>query len=216
MLRTNLSTRPFYNTRAVRAILVGLTTVVALASLYNGLQVVRLGSLQRGLSADAVAAETEATRLTRQATQVRSRIDPAELDQVSAAAGEANAIIDRRAFSWTTLFSRFETALPPEVRITAVQPRRESDGMFAVSIAIESRRIEGVDAFIEALEASGTFKNVLPTEEQTGDDGLIEAVLDGQYLPDPPPATAQAEAETKPGRASAATASTTGGQAAHD
>jgi hypothetical protein len=190
--------------------------VVALASLYNGLQLVRLGSLQRSLSADAVAAETEATRLTRQATQVRARIDPAELDQVSAAAGEANAIIDRRAFSWTTLFSRFETALPPEVRITAVQPRRESDGTFAVSIAIESRRIEGVDAFIEALEAMGTFKNVLPTEEQTGEDGLIEAVLDGQYLPDPPPATAQAEAGPKHGPAPAATASTSGGQAAHD
>lgn len=216
MLRTNLSTRPFYNTRAVRAILVGLTTVVVLASLYNGLQLVRLGSVQRSLSADAVAAETEATRLTRQATQVRSRIDPAELDQVSAAAGEANAIIDRRAFSWTTLFSRFETALPAEVRITAVQPRREPDGTFAVSIAIESRRIEGVDAFIEALEAMGTFKNVLPTEEQTGEDGLIEAVLDGQYLPDPPPSTAQAEAEPTHGPAPAASASTNGGQAAHD
>ena len=216
MLRTNLSTRPFYNTRAVRAILVGLTTVVALASLYNGLQLVRLGALQRSLSADAVAAESEATRLTRQATQVRSRIDPAELDQVSAAAGEANAIIDRRAFSWTTLFSRFETALPPEVRITAVQPRREPDGMFAVSIAIESRRIEGVDAFIEALEATGTFKNVLPTEEQTGDDGLIEAVLDGQYLPDPPPVAAHAEAEPTHGPVPPATASTSGGEAAHD
>ncbi len=218
MLRTNLSTRPFYNTRAVRAIILGLTTVVALASLYNGVQLVRLSAVQRGLSADAVAAETEASRLTRQAAQVRSRIDPAELDQVSAAAGEANAIIDRRAFSWTTLFSRFESALPADVRITAVQPRREQDGTFAVGIAIESRRIEGVDAFIEALEAMGTFKNVLPTEEQTGEDGLIEAVLDGQYLPDPPPGAAHAEAEAgaTPGSTPGATALKSGGEAAHD
>ena len=215
MLRTNLSTRPFYNTRAVRAIILVLAAVVALASLYNGIQLVRLSAAHRSLSADAVAAETEASRLTRQAAQVRSRIDPAELTQVSAAASEANAIIDRRAFSWTTLFSRFETALPTDVRITAVQPRREPDGSFAVGIAIESRRIEGVDAFIEALEAMGTFKNVLPTEEQTSEEGLIEAVLDGQYLPDAP-AVPQAEADTNPDAAPDATASRSGGQAAHD
>ena len=36
MLRTNLSTRPFYNVRAVRAIIAGLSTVVVVwPRLYN-------------------------------------------------------------------------------------------------------------------------------------------------------------------------------------
>ncbi len=172
MLRTNLSTRPFYNVRAVRAIIAGLSAVVALATAYNVIELARLTTQQRSLSADAVAAETEAGRLTREAAQVRGRIDPTEIDSVAAAAREANAIIDRRAFSWTTLFAQFESALPTDVRITAVQPRRETDGTFAVSVAVQSRRIEAVDGFIEALEALGTFKNVLPTEEQTTEDGL--------------------------------------------
>ena len=190
MLRTNLSTRPFYNVRAVRAIIVGLSTVVVLATAYNVIELARLTTQQRSLSADAVAAETEAGRLTREAAQVRGRIDQTEIDSVAAAAREANAIIDRRAFSWTTLFAQFESALPTDVRITAVQPRRETDGTFAVSVAVQSRRIEAVDGFIEALEALGTFKNVLPTEEQTTEDGLIEAVLDGQYFPEAPAAAA--------------------------
>jgi hypothetical protein len=184
MLRTNLSTRPFYNARAVRAIVVGLGAIVAVATVVNLVELVRLTSEQRRLSADAVQAETQAQQLTREAARIRSRIDPAELATVSAAATEANAIIDRRAFSWTELFTRFEAALPRDVRITAVQPRRESDGSFAVSVAVQARRVEGVDGFIEALEGQGTFKNVIPAEEQTSDDGLIEAVLDGQYLPD--------------------------------
>jgi Tfp pilus assembly protein PilN len=117
---------------------------------------------------------------------------------VAAAAREANAIIDRRAFSWTTLFAQFESALPTDVRITAVQPRRETDGTFAVSVAVQSRRIEAVDAFIEALEALGTFKNVLPTEEQTTEEGLIEAVLDGQYFPEAPPAAADTTSAAAP------------------
>jgi hypothetical protein len=215
MLRTNLSTRPFYNARAVRAVVMGVAAIVVAATIVNLVELVRLASEQRRLSADAVKAETQAQQLTREAAQIRSRIDPAELATVSAAATEANAIIDRRAFSWTELFSRFEAALPQDVRITAVQPRRESDGSFAVSVAVQARRVEGVDGFIEALEGQGTFKNVIPAEEQTGDDGLIEAVLDGKYLPDARPAPAAEVAPTAhdgaaPPRAAA------GGTPSHD
>ena len=213
MLRTNLSTRPFYNVRAVRAIILGLSALVALATVYNVIELARLTTQQRGLSADAVSAENEAGRLTREAAQVRGRIDQTEIDAVAAAAREANAIIDRRAFSWTTLFAQFETALPTDVRITAVQPRRETDGTFAVSVAVQSRKIEAVDAFIEALEALGTFKNVLPTEEQTTEEGLIEAVLDGQYFPEAPAAAAADPTSAPPPKSARAVA--TGAQS-HD
>ena len=186
MLRTNLSTRPFYNVRAVRAVL-GLFALVVIAfTLFNVVQLVSLSARQRTLSADAVRAENEAARLRSQAAGFRARIDPRELASVSAEAKEANAIIDRRAFSWTALFSQFEQALPPDVRITAVQPRREQDGTFAVNIGVQARRVEDVEAFIQALEAGAPFKEVLAREEQTGDNGLIEAIIDGRYLPDRP------------------------------
>jgi hypothetical protein len=186
MLRTNLSTRPFYNVRAVRAVL-GLFALVVIAfTLFNVVQLVSLSARQRTLSADAVRAENEAARLRSQAVAFRARIDPRELASVSADAKEANAIIDRRAFSWTTLFSQFEQALPPDVRITAVQPRREQDGTFAVNIGVQARRVEDVEAFIEALEARTPFRDVLPVEEQTGDSGLIEAIIDGHYMPSRP------------------------------
>jgi len=215
MLRTNLSTRPFYNARAVRAIVLGLGAIVVVATVVNLVELVRLASEQRRLSADAVQAETQAQQLTREAAQIRSRIDPAELATVSAAATEANAIIDRRAFSWTELFSRFEAALPQDVRITAVQPRREEDGSFAVSVAVQARKVEGVDSFIEALEGQGTFKNVLPAEEQTTDEGLIEAVLDGQYLPDANPAPAS-EPAPEPQEQAAPPRASAGGTPPHD
>jgi hypothetical protein len=188
MLRTNLSTRPFYNVRAVRAVL-GLFALVVIAfTLFNAVQLIRLSARQRTLSADAVTAETEAARLRAEAAGFRARIDPRELASVSADAREANAIIDRRAFSWTALFAQFEQALPPDVRITAVQPRREQDGTFAVNIGVQARRVEDVEAFIEALEARTPFRDVLPVEEQTGDTGLIEAIIDGRYVPERPAA----------------------------
>ncbi|HEV8393816.1 MAG TPA: hypothetical protein VGQ37_06060 [Vicinamibacterales bacterium] len=190
MLRTNLSTRPFYNVRAVRALLGLFALVVAAFTLFNAVQLITLRTRQNTLSADAVRAENEAARLRSQAAGFRARIDPRELASVSADAKEANAIIDRRAFSWTTLFSQFEQALPPDVRITAVQPRREQDGTFAVNIGVQARRVEDVEAFIQALEAGAPFKEVLAREEQTGDNGLIEAIIDGRYLPERPGASA--------------------------
>jgi hypothetical protein len=202
MLRTNLSTRPFYNVRAVRALLGLAALIIAAFTLFNVAQLVRLSATQRTLSADAVRAETEAARLRSEAVRLRGQIDPRELALVSADAREANAIIDRRTFSWTTLFSHFEQALPPDVRITAVQPRREQDGSFAVNIGVQARRVEDVEAFIEALEATTPFKDVLPVEEQTGDGGLIEAVLDGRYAPTRPTAAADPTASADGKRAS--------------
>ena len=208
MLRTNLSTRPFYNVRAVRAILGLFALVVVAFTLFNVVQFIRLSARQRTLSGDAVRAETEAARLRAQAAGFRARIDPRELASVSADAKEANAIIDRRAFSWTTLFSQFEEALPADVRITAVQPRREQDGSFAVNIGVQARRVEDVEAFIEALEARTPFRDVLPVEEQTADGGLIEAIIDGRYMPQRPAAA------VAPASGPAPTASAAGKRAA--
>jgi hypothetical protein len=181
MLRTNLSTRPFYNTRTVGAVLGALAAIVIGVSAFNAIQVVRLGATYRALGARAAAAEQEAERLRTEATKIRARINPQELEGVATAAREANGIIDQRAFSWTELFGRFEATLPDDVRITAVQPRLARDGQFTVSIGVEARQAEDLDAFIEALEADGGFHNVLSVQEQTGPDGLIQAIVEGAY-----------------------------------
>lgn len=185
MLRTNLSTRPFYNSRAVHAVLGVLAVIVLGVTAFNLYEGMNLTVAQRTLGAHAEESEAEAGRLRTEAATIRAQIDPKELNVVSAAAREANAIIDRRAFSWSELFSQVEDVLPEDVRITAMHPEIDKDGTFAVSISVESRRVEDLDAFVEALEARSTFQNVLPVEEQTSEDGLIEGVIEGIYVPGP-------------------------------
>ena len=181
MLRTNLSTRPFYNVRAVHAAL-GLAAAIVLAlTLFNVVQIVRLGLSQQTLGASAAEAEQEAMRLRGEAARIRAQINPQELEVVASEAREANRIIDQRAFSWTELFAQFEATLPPDVRITAVQPRIEDD-IFIIAVGVQARRAEDLDAFIEALENGGTFRNVLAVREQKT-DGLIEAIVEGNYVP---------------------------------
>lgn len=190
MLRTNLSTRPFYNVRAVHVALGAAGAIVLAITLFNVAQIVRLGMSQQSLGARAAEAEGDAARLRAEAARIRAQINPQELEVVANAAREANQIIDQRAFSWTELFGQFEATLPPDVRITAVRPRLDR-GSFILAIGVEARRAEDLDAFVEALETDGAFHDVLAIQEQTGTGGLIEAVVEGTYVPAPRDAVAE-------------------------
>ena len=53
---------------------------------------------------------------------------------------------------------------------------------------MEARSVEDVDAFVEALEQTGSFRDVLPTEQRPLDESLFEAIVEGVYE-QPPPAS---------------------------
>jgi hypothetical protein len=112
MLRTNLSTRPFYNVRAVQATLALVTAVVVAITLFNVVQYARLSALERSLGADALRAETEAARLRGEAARLRAQINPKELELVATAAREANTVIDQRASRGRSCSPQFEQTLP--------------------------------------------------------------------------------------------------------
>lgn len=187
MLRTNLSTRPFYNARLVRAGVITLALAAGLFTVYNVVQVATLWSSLSTLGASESAARREAERLRREATRIRGQINQQELEVVSAAASEANALIDQRAFSWTDLMAQFETTLPEDVRIRTVQPSLQG-GQFVITIGVQGRSPEDVDNFIEALEQTGNFRDVLPSVQSSTDEGLIEATIQGVYVAGSPEA----------------------------
>ena len=182
MLRTNLATRPFYNERAVQLVLGLIVLLVIAVSAFNALQLVRLTGSQRTLGAHAADSERRAADLRRQAATIRGQINTKDLETVASAAREANGIIDQRAFSWSDLFDQLEQTLPDDVRITAVDPSLTKEGQFIIQIAIQARRSEDIDQFIEALEKTGSFKDLITPLESTKDDGLLEATIRGTYI----------------------------------
>ena len=170
MLRTNLSTRPFYNERLVLVALLASAVLIGVFTLFNVTELVSLSSRYTTLAAEVEQAQHRATEVRQQAGRVRASIDPVRLEAVSQAAHEANQLIDRRTFSWTGLFNQFEATLPAGVRITAVKPLVDPDGRFIVSMTVVGRRVEDINA-------------VLSREERTNEEGLLEATLQGTYLP---------------------------------
>ncbi|MDP6581391.1 MAG: hypothetical protein QF681_12120, partial [Vicinamibacterales bacterium] len=122
MLRTNLATRPFYNERAVYMALV-VVAVVGLAVMASlVLQIVDLSARNTELTARAERAGREGAELSAQAAEIQRTVSPQALDEVAAAAREANLLIDQRVFSWTAFFNRIEVTLPSDVMMTEVRP----------------------------------------------------------------------------------------------
>ena len=186
MLRTNLSTRPFYNERPIRLAIVAGVIALAAFTAFNVLQVLTLTQKNNEASARAEAAEAKAGDFRNRAGATQKALDRGDVAVVQAAAREANLLIDRRAFSWTDLFNRFEETLPADVRIAAVQPQQDDQGRMLIAVTVISRRVEDLDTFIERLEKTGAFSGVLPRGEAPEDDGSLRSIIQGYYNPTAP------------------------------
>lgn len=182
MLKGNLSTRPFYNDRLVTAAIAIAGLIVLLATIFNVTRLVTLSRERAAVRARVTADLDEAARIRADVETMQAGVDRATLTQLAASARQANEIIDQRTFSWTTLFGLLERTLPPGVRLTSISPRLDR-GAFRISMAIVARDLDDVDAFIEALAATGRFYDVAPTEQRAADDGTFQALVQASYLP---------------------------------
>lgn len=183
MIRTNLSTRPFYNERAVRLWLIAGALAVAAATAFNVSRVIRYSRSDTELATEASHDEARAVDLRKEAARLRASVDLQQMDFASAEAHQANELIDRRTFSWTDLFNRFETTLPDDVRITTVRPRIDRDKGFVIVIGLVAKSVDDVNQFMENLEQSGAFASLLSREDHVDDQGLVESTLETAYVP---------------------------------
>jgi Tfp pilus assembly protein PilN len=184
MIRTNLSTRPFYNERAVSLWLLAFLLVVVVASVFNATRVLQYSHNDTELGLQASRDEARAAELRGSAARVRTTVDPKQIAFASLEARQANDLIDRRTFSWTELFNRFETTLPDEVRITAVRPKIDK-GQFLLTIAIVARSVDDISQLMDRLQGTGAFTRVgKEIQERVNEQGQIAATLDVVYLPE--------------------------------
>jgi hypothetical protein len=180
VLRSNLATRPFYNERAAH-VAIGLAAALVLAiTVLNVVEVVRLSKRSTELSSQTGAERTEAERLTAEAARIRGSINKDELALIVGAAHEANSLIDQRTFSWTAFFNRIEATLPPGVMLTSVRPSIK-DGETHVSIGVLGRRAEDIDEFMEKLEATGAFRDIVPATQDRTEERLYRVSIESVY-----------------------------------
>jgi Tfp pilus assembly protein PilN len=183
MIRTNLSTRPFYNERIVRLWLLLFLLIVLGATAFNVTRVLRYSRSDTQLSEQATRDETRAADLRTSAVRLRSTVDPKQIEFASVEARQANDLIDRRTFSWTEIFNLFESTLPDDVRITSFRSKVEK-GQIVLTLTIVARGAEDVSAFMDNMERTGVFSQVGATlEERINEQGQLQASLETIYHP---------------------------------
>jgi Tfp pilus assembly protein PilN len=184
MIRTNLSTRPFYNDRAVNLWIVLLAVLVVSGTIFNISRARSNSGSNTELALQASRDEERAADLRRTAAELRASLDRRQIDAVSLEARQANDLIDRRTFSWTALFNRFEATLPAEVRITAVRPTLDRDRKIVLNVTVLGRTVNDIQQFMAQLDETGVFKDLFSTQDRPNEDDQIESTLEMIYMPE--------------------------------
>jgi Tfp pilus assembly protein PilN len=182
MIRTNLSTRPFYNERVVSLWLALFIVLAAAATIFNTTRVLRYSHSDTEQGTSASRDESRASDLRRSATKLRSSVDAKQIEKASNEARQANDLIDRRTFSWTELFNLFEKTLPDDARITAVRPDVNL-GKFRLRIAVVARGVDDVNQFMNSLQTTGMFRQVGSAISERFTDGELVTDLEVEYQP---------------------------------
>ena len=151
----NLARRPFRNERLPTILLaLGCAGLAILTVRHAFVARDLLPGRSRDVMAQVAALEKEASGLRAEAAELRRLAAPTETLREWAA---VQGLVDRRAFSWTGLFSALESALPPGVRLVSVSPR-DGRGGLVLTIAAVGRQGEDALALLAALQSQGDFE----------------------------------------------------------
>jgi Tfp pilus assembly protein PilN len=177
-VRLNLASEPFRNETLPAVLLVLGALVLGGITVQHALTIRRL--LPDRTSAahrEAAALEAEAARLREESAAVRTtRPEPAVLAQWVL----LKDLVDRRAFSWTGLFSVLEQALPPGVRLLSISPEVEK-GAMRLTLTAAARSYEQGIELIRILEDRPEFADVLPRTRDAEEESRFRYEM--RYVP---------------------------------
>jgi hypothetical protein len=185
MLRGNLATRPFYNERIVTLLLALVAAVVLALTVTNVTRLMQLSSRRSELRSQIAADEAAAARIRQTAATVQQGVDRTALASLAGSAREANALIDERTFSWTTLLTLIESAIPMGVHLVSITPEFKNDDII-ITMMLVGRQAEEVTNFMSALEDTGAFYDVGATVVGATDDGFDRVTIRAWFLPPAP------------------------------
>jgi Tfp pilus assembly protein PilN len=183
----NLSTRPVPAYRPTTALLWILMVVVAAISIWQVVRFARFTTLASGIRGEEQALSVEAAALGQRLSELQARLDRPEATAKLSEIGFLNNLIARKHFSWTRVFSHLESIVPDRVHLISLRPTVGTDATVQIQIDVRGRSIADVTEFVDALETSPEFADVVLSVEQKleptpGAD--VNVSLTVQYFPE--------------------------------
>ena len=175
----NLARRPFIDTRPVNVAAGILAVAVAVLSFVSVRTVVRYLDGSRKTRDAITSLRDDISRLEESRRATEARIARYDVEEMRAAADDANRLARRRAFSWTRFLDRLEKTLPPDIRIAAINVKsaegndaRTGAGkneLFWIEMTLVSRDPAGLTKTIRSFYGSPWFDRPAPHLEERGE-----------------------------------------------
>ncbi len=162
----NLSTRPF-PAYQLKTILFTIAAIVLIAlSAWQAYGFMHYSQLAGQIRGEARNSEVESEALSRRLADLDSRLNRPEAMAKLNEIEFFNNIIARKTLSWTRLFAVLEDLTPENVRLISLRPNFEKDGGILIHFEVSARSIPDVKEYIEALQSTPLFTDVIVTHEQ--------------------------------------------------
>jgi Tfp pilus assembly protein PilN len=190
----NLATRPYIDARRFYtnwlAVLVPLFLVAALLTGSAARAVLGSRDAARKMRADAA----QIAKLDRDRARAEEVMDRPENRDTREKSRFLNAVIARKAFSWTQVFMELERIVPPRVHVEGIRPEIRDGRVGIVMTVAAASRADAVE-LLRRMEASESFRQPqLRSEDvkQTPAGGAqVEFEVAATYVQHaPPPAAA--------------------------
>lgn len=157
----NLASQPFRN-RALPWTIAGVITVASLVVLVLLIS----SSSERNRQAAVVEREVDGERLQissleHRVEEIKQALTPEQLQTLQA----AQALVDRKRFSWARLFADLESALPSSVRVKRISVRdvavRGGRTVADLELVVVGKNPADVPAMILEMDRAGIFQSEL-------------------------------------------------------
>jgi Tfp pilus assembly protein PilN len=183
--KLNLASEPFGN----RALPWTVTAVITLLSLVALVFIFRATSQTNrrieNAQRDVTNLEQQLAAVKERAEQVKTALTPVQLSTLQS----AHALVDRKRFSWSLLFSDLEAALPGSVRVTRISVKdvvvRGDQTVADLELTVVSKNPATITQMISDMDAAGTFQAELVAQNLQRGRGEIgtEYVMKVRYVP---------------------------------
>jgi type IV pilus assembly protein PilN len=102
-----------------------------------------------------------------------------------------NALIERKAFSWTKVFEELEKVMPPRLHVVSIHPEMDANNQLQLKIVVAGESTERAIDLMRRMESSPHFSDIRELQEQhqpgqiPGDN--VSYDITAHYVVTPPP-----------------------------
>lgn len=167
----NLAAKPYRDYRAVYAVVVAVSLLIAFLMLNNIDTYYRYVRDTRKTRDEIASLETQIQQERLRAESATKESRTIDLVTLSKQTRFINTQLAERAFSWSELLDRLEAVFPSNVRITSVAPQFGENGLVHLSLSCEGKSSDAMIRSLTRLQMDPHFANPFPTAQNVTANG---------------------------------------------